>query len=214
MFDYFTLLVYLSIRMMKAPQKMKRIIIKYDKRRCIGNRNCTHIAPEAFSFNGGKALLERAETVEGIDIVEINADANQEHRLTQAAELCPVNAIELVDKDNHKVLIGNQVREEIITEIEAQYDDEKEFVLDPAGYFLIRVSRERKLIEVGFCNERNKVVLKVVGGKPLDIYQQILNKETLNIRKDHCAYLGRELQKAYLALEKGIEYIQDDELQI
>ncbi|MBI2105482.1 DUF4346 domain-containing protein [Candidatus Woesearchaeota archaeon] len=40
----------------------------------------------------------------------------------------------------------------------------------------------------------------------------IINKKKLNIRKDHCAYLGRELQKAYIALKKGIKYVQDDEL--
>ena len=28
----------------------------------------------------------------------------------------------------------------------------------------------------------------------------------------HAAYLARELQKAYIALQQNIEYIQDDEL--
>lgn len=193
---------------------MKKIVIKYDQRRCIGNGNCARIAPETFGFNEGKAVLKRAESRGGINRLEVNADAEEEQKLMDAAERCPVNAIELIDTGESKILVGNKVKEEMISEVQAEYDDDKEFVLDPAGYFLIRVDRERKLIEVGFCNERNKVVLKVVGRKPLDIYQQIINKELLNIRKDHCAYLGRELQKAYLALQKGVEYIQDDELVI
>lgn len=193
---------------------MKKIVIKYNQRRCIGNGNCTHIAPETFSLNDGRAVLKRAEIIDGINQLEVNVNAEEEQKLMKAAQLCPVNAIELIDKNESQVLISNEVKEEIISEVEAEYNDEKEFVLDPTGYFLIRINQERRLIEVGFCNERNKVILKVVGKKPLDIYQQIINKEQLDIRKDHCAYLGRELQKAYLALQLGVEYVQDDELVI
>ena len=56
--------------------------------------------------------------------------------------------------------------------------------------------------------------MKVSGNKPIDIYQTILNKEKLDIRKDHASYLGRELQKAYLALKNNLEYVQDDELNL
>lgn len=101
-----------------------------------------------------------------------------------------------------------------IKEVKARYNDAKEFVLDKAGYFLIRLDRKNKNIEVGFCNKKRKIILKVVGKKPIDIYQTILNKEKLPIRKDHAAYLGRELQKAYLALRYKLEYIQDDELEL
>ena len=55
--------------------------------------------------------------------------------------------------------------------------------------------------------------MKVNGKKPIDIYQTIINKESLDIRKDHAAYLGRELQKAYIALKHDLEYVQDDELE-
>ena len=33
-------------------------------------------------------------------------------------------------------------------------------------------------------------------------------------RLDHAAYLGKELQKAYLALKLGLAYQQDSELKI
>lgn len=95
-------------------------------------------------------------------------------------------------------------------EVTAEYDDRKEFVIDPAGYFLIRI--QDGLIEVGFCEKPGVVNLIVRGKKPIAIYQTIINKVGLEIRKDHYAYLGRELQKAYIALEKGLAYIQDDEL--
>jgi len=99
-------------------------------------------------------------------------------------------------------------------EIKAVYNDYKEFVIDNEGYFLIRINREKKNIEVGFCKEIGKVNLKVIGKRPIDIYNTIINKEGLNIRKDHCAYLGRELQKAYTALQNNLEYVQDEELDL
>ncbi len=46
--------------------------------------------------------------------------------------------------------------------------------------------------------KKNKVVLKVVGKKPIDIYQTILNKEKLSIRKDHAAYLGENCKTLIL----------------
>ncbi len=96
-------------------------------------------------------------------------------------------------------------------EIQAQYDDLKEFVMDPNGYFLIKLDREKKEIVIGLCKELNKISIKITGKKPLEIYQTII-KEGLISRFDHAAYLGRELQKAYLALQEGIVYIQDSEL--
>ena len=79
-------------------------------------------------------------------------------------------------------------------------------------YFLIRLDRKNNNIEVVFCNEKNNVILKVVGKKPVEIYQTMINKEKLPIMKDHVAYLGRELQKAYIALKQGLDYVQDEEL--
>lgn len=95
----------------------------------------------------------------------------------------------------------------------AHYDDRKEFMLDQKGYFLIRINPTEKTIEVGLCRELNKIAVRVVGKKPLEIYQMIIKKGLLS-RLDHAAYLGRELQKAYIALQKGIPYVQDDELEL
>ena len=107
-----------------------------------------------------------------------------------------------------------EVTEENTKEVKAEYDDSKEFVMDPKGYFLIKTNKESKEIEVAFCPKPNKISLKVIGTTPLEIYQTIINKENLSLRSDHYAYLGRELQKAYTALLLDIEYVQDDELKV
>jgi len=134
--------------------------------------------------------------------------------LIQAGKACPVNAIRVTDLEKNEDLVSVEVKEEDVKEVKAEYDDSKEFVIDKAGYFLIRLDKSKKNIEVAFCNEKNKIVLKITGKKPIDIYQTVLNKEKLPIRKDHAAYLGRELQKAYLALNYNLEYVQDDELNL
>ena len=101
-----------------------------------------------------------------------------------------------------------------LKELKAEYDDSKEFTLDPLGYFLIRINKEKKEIEAGFCKTPNIISILVKGTSPLEIYQTIINKVKLDIRKDHCAYLGRELQKAFLALKLNLDYIQDEELNL
>lgn len=93
--------------------------------------------------------------------------------------------------------------------IEAQYDDKKDFILDKKGYFLIRIKDHQ--IEVGFCEEVNKVKYLVKGNKPIDIYMTILRKKIIT-NPEHAAYLGRELQKADTALKQNLRYVQDEEL--
>lgn len=190
----------------------KIIHIEYDTGKCIGAQKCVQIAPDFFSFNGQKAALQGSQRVEGKHILTLECGPGQVEQFIQTASSCPVNAIKVTDEK--EILVGTDVVAETMQEVVAHYDDDREFVLDPQGYFLIRIDAVAQTIEVGFCNARNKVVLKVVGGKPLDIYQTIINKLELEIRKDHCAYLGRELQKAYIALQQKVSYVQDDELRL
>ncbi|MAE43029.1 hypothetical protein CMO93_04610 [Candidatus Woesearchaeota archaeon] len=106
------------------------------------------------------------------------------------------------------------LEENSVKEVVAEYDDLKDFIFDGKQYFLIRLNRENKNIEVAFCNKKNNVVLKIIGKKPVEIYQVMINKEKIPVRKDHAAYLGRELQKAYIALKYDLQYVQDDELDL
>ena len=188
----------------------KKIFVEYDSKKCIGAKRCIEIAPERFSFNGKIAILNNSEIVNSLHHITIEVTLDQLQNFKYAAESCPVNAIRISDEE--KELVSTKINENEVKLIKAEYDDLKEFVLDPKGYFLIRINSEKKKIEVGFCNSRNKIVIKVEGNKPIDIYNTIINKIGLDIRKDHCAYLGRELQKAYISLQKDLSYVQDDEL--
>ncbi|PIX48443.1 MAG: dihydropteroate synthase-like protein [Candidatus Altarchaeum sp. CG_4_8_14_3_um_filter_33_2054] len=62
-------------------------------------------------------------------------------------------------------------------------------------------------------DEMPKFCLK--GSKGEEIYLAILDyvsKHDIKISKEHCAYLGKELSKAEIALKLGKNYVQDDDL--
>ncbi|MEM6445853.1 MAG: DUF4346 domain-containing protein [Cyanobacteria bacterium J06642_2] len=120
----------------------------------------------------------------------------------------------------------------------AAIDDElsrRHLYLDPAGYFVIYVDRERNVI----CAKHFSVVVNADGfaidpntGKPLPAKGKISEQaapvvysgrtakelcvqlfeqldEPIVSQLSHAAYLGREFIKAEFALRDGSEYIQD-----
>ncbi len=191
----------------------KRIVIEYYFQKCIGAKKCIETAPGHFSFDGEKAVLLHSQQEAGRSISKLRVDNGRRLQIMEAARFCPVNAIKVSDADGN-VLVSDRVEiKNDVQEIKAEYDDMKEFVMDNKGYFLIRINPAAQEIEVAFCPELNKITVKIVGKKPLEIYQTII-KAGLISRMDHAAYLGRELQKAHLALQRVIPYVQDDELNL
>ncbi len=193
----------------------KKLKIGYYRNKCIGRGNCAAIAPLYFELLGKKATLKNSKNI-GKDVysIELNCDDGAANSLIEAGKACPVNAIRVIDAEKNRDIVSVNVKEGKAKEVVAEYDDEKDFVIDNEGYFLVRLDRKNKNIEAAFCREKNKVSLKVIGKAPRDIYHTIINKEKVRIRKDQAAYLGRELQKAYIALKYNLEYIQDDELDL
>ncbi len=189
------------------------IIIEYNEQKCIGAQKCVEKDPAHFRFGTEKAILLDAVQLDGKSVLKVNLDDQQLAKAIDAAQLCPVNAIKVCDASG-KVLVSDAVElKKQVRHIKADYDDLKEFVMDEKGYFLIRVNQDEKEIEVAFCSELNKIAATITGTKPLEIYQTIIKQGFIS-RMDHAAYLGRELQKAYLALQKNIPYVQDDELNL
>ncbi len=96
-------------------------------------------------------------------------------------------------------------------EVKAEAVEAKEtpFQLDEKGYFLIRL--KDGYIELGHCTETNVVTTLIKGKKPKAIYETAITKGLIQ-KQEHAAYLGKELQKAYIALTKNLIYVQDEEL--
>ena len=191
---------------------MQQLKVIYSPKKCIGNGACVREAPLRFVLKGKKAQL-KGSTREGENLVlEGSFEEEAAQQLTSAAKSCPVNAIRVVDTITQKDLVATKVCEvPSVPLLHAQYDDLKEFVMDPVGYFLIRILPQTKEIEIALCGEKNVIAKKVIGKMPLEIYQTCIKNKMLS-RQDHAAYLGRELQKAFIALQRGLPYVQDDEL--
>lgn len=192
---------------------MTLIRVEYDQSKCIGAGECAKRAAKFFSLeNNKKAKLHNGKKEGALSCIEKKCTTPEIHELVAAARNCPTNAIRVADMDNNLELVGVRVDVSKAKEIIAKYDDSKDFVLDPAGYFLIRIDEKQKQIEVGFCSERNKVEVKVIGKHPTEIYHTIAQLHLIT-RMEHASYLGRELHKAYLALKHKKKYVQDDELE-
>ncbi|MAG60979.1 hypothetical protein CL619_04285 [archaeon] len=97
--------------------------------------------------------------------------------------------------------------------IVGNYDEIEDWSMDPKGYFLIRVNKERSILELAHCKQLGIIDCIFEGKKPQDIYYE-LHKKKLISRVDHAAYIGKELHKAYVCLKKEKEYVQDEEFEI
>jgi len=110
---------------------------------------------------------------------------------------------------------------------------QRDIVLDPSGYFIIKIDHINKKIFVEhYLNNIDKkgIALDPLTNKPIQCdkqnrrqYNKIFNGNTakeigiliteknnnLISKLDHALYLGRELQKAEECLLKNVEYIQD-----
>lgn len=95
----------------------------------------------------------------------------------------------------------------------------KKLILDPIGYFLIRINN--KEIEVAFCRYedikrinpnlgfgKNVVNMSFSSNEPKHILKWIKDNELIS-RKDHLEYMKKELARAKKCLKNKEKYIQD-----
>lgn len=192
----------------------RHLRVEYDASKCIAAMECVKRDPAVFGFDSRahRAILLNGKPSGSIVSREITGDDAHLARTIEATKACPVNAFKVMDTTTHHVLVDNTLHTEKVRELHAHYNDHTDFILDPKGYFLIRVNYATHELEAGFCTGKNNLVLKVIGKKPIDIYHTIATQGHLDLRAEHYAYLGRELEKAYHALMTGLEYVQDDEL--
>ncbi|MFP4608266.1 MAG: DUF4346 domain-containing protein [Candidatus Natronoplasma sp.] len=105
-----------------------------------------------------------------------------------------------------------------IEKLEAE--ENKEMKFDEKGFFVITVKDE--IIVEHYLNVQKEGKLEVETGKlnkiitgesAKEICDTIVRKGLVS-RLDHAAYLGRELQKAELALKNDLEYEQCESIEL
>lgn len=105
-----------------------------------------------------------------------------------------------------------------VDKIEAKENKKMDF--DLSGFFVIMVKDE--IIVEHYANVQKEGDLEVetgnlntvVTGTSAKAICDTIVREDLVSRLDHAAYLGRELQKAEIALKEGLEYEQCEELDL
>jgi tetrahydromethanopterin S-methyltransferase subunit A len=79
---------------------------------------------------------------------------------------------------------------------------------DPAGYFVIDLLVDRKLLRLEHYTNDHRLTSVLEGSSARDLYLSAIRKGLLS-RLDHAAYLGRELGRAEDALRGGERFTQD-----
>ena len=90
--------------------------------------------------------------------------------------------------------------------IEAKRPDKVE--MDEAGYFVIIPQANRGIITVEHYSYDNKLQRTIEGKDAKSLYYTIIESKWITLLS-HCAYLGKELEKAELSMQYGFKYIQD-----
>ena len=113
-----------------------------------------------------------------------------------------------------------KINKKIKKRIVAKYHKIKDWVMDPKGYFLIAIDREKKLLRVGYCkftklgNEPTNDMVSVVSGRTsIEIVNTLIRNKYISSLQ-HAADMGIELCKAELALKYKLNYVQDKDLHI
>ena len=113
-----------------------------------------------------------------------------------------------------------RINKKIEKRISARYDKIKDWVMDPKGYFLISVDKEKKLLRVGYCKFSilenppvNDLVAEITGKTAIEIVNTLIRENYISSLQ-HAADMGIELNKAELALKYNLKYIQDKDLKL
>ena len=99
--------------------------------------------------------------------------------------------------------------------IKSEKIPKKDILLDPNGFFVIEIDKKLSEIRVEYYLNvyKNKKIVsgkleKVFAGKKADALCDTIAKIVPNLLASHYMYLGRELQKAQIALENNKKYVQ------
>ena len=112
------------------------------------------------------------------------------------------------------------INKKIKKKITARYHKIKDWRMDPKGYFLIAVDKNKKIIRVGYCiftrlgnAPINDMVAEIIGKTAIEIVNTLIREKFISTLQ-HAADMGIELHKAEMSLKHGFEYVQDKSLNI
>ncbi len=84
---------------------------------------------------------------------------------------------------------------------------------DPKGYFTIKPFFSQNKVFVRYYDSSGNLKYTFAGVTTTQIIQEIVKRGLIS-RLDHAAYLGKEIEKALIALRNNLHYTQDEELRV
>lgn len=84
---------------------------------------------------------------------------------------------------------------------------------DPKGYFTIKPFVSRHKVFIRFYDYRHKLIQTFSGVSTMQLIHELVKRKLIS-RLDHAAYLGKEIEKALIALQYRLDYVQDEELKL
>ena len=121
-----------------------------------------------------------------------------------------------------KIIKGRfyKINRKIKRRLVAKYDKIKDWKMDPKGYFLIAIDKEKYFIRVGYCkfsklgnSPIHDMVAEVKGKTAIEIVNTLIKEKFISTLQ-HAADMGIELHKAEMSLKYGLKYVQDKEIKI
>lgn len=81
-------------------------------------------------------------------------------------------------------------------------------VSDPAGYFVVYPDRTRRLLSLEHFSNAGVLDVVIEGATPAEVYTVAVDRGLVS-RLDHACYVGKELTRAWQAMESDEPYVQD-----
>ncbi len=113
------------------------------------------------------------------------------------------------------IKIAKKIKSRLIEELNSAIDTTNtklKWNADPNGYFTIKPFFSHKKVFVRHYDINNNLRQTFAGITTSQITQEIIERGLVS-RLDHAAYLGKEIEKAIIALNNKLIYTQDEELQ-
>lgn len=195
---------------------MAKFKVVYDKEHCSSANKCMAVQPNLWGKDeNDKAILNNGALNPKTGKYELLIDQDQVEFYKESALICPVYVIDILEVETNKSLLNIKPTKEEdkdkVPVLKAHYDSRKEWKMDPKGFFTFKPFPEENLIRARYYGEDHALKFVIEGDSAEKIYNTIV-REGLVSTFQHAAYVGCELMKAEIAMQKNLLYVQDDPL--
>ena len=117
---------------------MSEYEVQVDRKKCIGAGFCEKLAPQLFKLDENNRSTIKGGNGKG-DVLSLAIGPAQLEECVEAAKVCPSYAIEVINRNTGKSVLGIEPGKEIpVRKIKARYESRKEWVMDTLGFFTIK----------------------------------------------------------------------------